>query len=272
MSQAAEPPGGGLGPAADEARRRLLGLITGGQVHSGEKLGGERDLAVELGVSRSTLRQALSVLERDGVVRRVPGRGGGTFVTSTKVNRDLSRIVGLPSLLRDQGFRAGTRLLRASVVDADAECARALELRLGALVLSVVRIRLADGAPLSLEHMRLPADRFPDLLEQALGGSLYEVLQTRYGVVPAESEERIEVQAADPERAAILSVDVGAPLLSVTRTALDGDRRPIEFSHDLFRADRTRITVRTKGSGSGSARSGVRVIDSAPADSGYGSG
>jgi GntR family transcriptional regulator len=256
MRNATGPPGEGLGPAADEARRRLLSLIAGGGLRGGEKLGSERDLAVDLGVSRSTLRSALSILERDGVVRRVPGRGGGTFLTQAKIDRDLSRIVGLPSLLRDQGFLAGTRLISASVVDADRRCARALALRPGALVLSVVRIRLADGAPLSLEHARLPADRFPDLLEESLGGSLYELLQARYAVVPAESEERIEVVAADAEQAGILVVEVGAPLLSITRIARDGDGRPIEFSHDLFRADRTRITVRTRGSdtASGSAR------------------
>jgi GntR family transcriptional regulator len=255
--------GQGLGRTAGEARRRLLDLISGEQLHGGEKLGAERDLAHTLGVSRSTLRQALSVLEREGLVRRVPGRGGGTFVTSPKVDRDLSRIVGLPSLLRDQGFVAGTRLIRASVVDADARCARALALRQGALVLSVVRIRLADGAPLSLEHARLPADRFPGLLEEALGGSLYELLRVRYGVVPAEAEERIEVRAADAEQAAILDIGSGAALLSVTRTAWDAAGQPVEYSHDLFRADRTLITVRTPGgaTASGSAREGGRVVE-----------
>jgi GntR family transcriptional regulator len=257
------PAADGLGPTADDARRRLLDRIAAGELRGGQRLGAERDLAVRLGVSRSTLRQALSVLERDGVVRRVPGRGGGTFVTPPKVDRDLTRIVGLPSMLRDQGFVAGTRLISASVVDADPRCAQALALRPGALVLSVVRIRLADGAPLSLEHAVLPADRFPDLLEQALGGSLYEVLRERYGVVPAEAEERIEVQAADAEQAAILAVEPGAALLAVTRTSWDGAGRALEFSRDLFRADRTLITVRTRGgaTASGSARERGRVVE-----------
>jgi len=253
----------GLGPAADVARRRLLDLIRGGTLPGGRRLGAERELATGLGVSRSTLRQALSVLERDGVVRRVPGRGGGTFVTPPKVDRDSSRIVGLPSLLRDQGFTSGTRVLSAAVAEADDACAAALDLRPGALVLSVVRIRLADAEPLSLEHARLPADRFPDLLEQALGGSLYEVLRTRYGVVPAEATERIEVVTADDEQAPVLGVGTGAALLAVTRTTRDAAGRPIEFSRDLFRADRTVITVRSRGdaTASGSAREGGRVVE-----------
>jgi len=254
--------GGGLGPAAVGARMRLLDRIAAGELRGGQRLGAERGLAADLGVSRSTLRQALSVLERDGVVRRVPGRGGGTFVTPP-VDRDLSRIVGLPSLLREQGFVAGTRLISAAVVDADPRCARALGLRPGALVLSVVRIRLADGTPLSLEHARLPADRFPGLLELALGGSLYDLLRSRFGVVPAEAEERIDVRPADAEQAAILEVEPGAPLLVVTRTAWDAAGQAMEHSLDLFRADRTSITVRTRGgaTASGSAREGGRVIE-----------
>ena len=236
-----------IGPTAAEARHRLLARIGAAGLRGGERLGAERELATELGVSRSTLRHALSVLERDGVIRRVPGRGGGTFVTAPRLDRDPTRIVGLPSLLRDQGFLAGTRVISAALVAADQRCARALQVQPGDLVLSVVRIRLADGAPISLEHARLPADRFPDLLEQSLGGSLYDLLEVRYGVVPAQAEERIEVRLADPEQAAILAVDPGAPLLSITRTAVDDAGRPIEFSHDLFRSDRTLLTVRTHG-------------------------
>ena len=78
-----------IGPAAEEIRRQLLDQISRGQLHPGERLGAERDLAQGLGVSRSTVRQALAALEEAGVVRRVPGRGGGTFVRRQKIERDL---------------------------------------------------------------------------------------------------------------------------------------------------------------------------------------
>lgn len=237
-----------LGPAAQEVRRRILERIRAGELRGGERLGAERDLAVEHGVSRSTLRLALSALETEGYLRRTPGRGGGTFVAATKVSRDLSRIVGVPALLRDQGFHAGTRVLSAAVVAADAATARSLGLGVGDFVHDIVRIRLADGAPISLEHARFPADRFPDLLDHSLGGSLYELLARRYAVEPAEAEERIEVVDAPAQEAAVLGTRPGAPLLSITRVTRDADGRPLELSHDLFRGDRTAITVRTRGS------------------------
>lgn len=252
-----------VGPAAQEARRRLLDQIRTGQLRAGERLGAERDLAAALGVSRSTVRQALAALEHAGVVRRVPGRGGGTFVGQPKVDRDLSQVVGVPALLRQQGMTAGTRVVSTALTAADEASSAALQLEPGAYVLDVVRIRLADGTPISLEHLRLPAAMFPDLLDLPLGGSLYELLEQRYGVAPEEAVERIEVVAAAADEAAILDVAADAPLLSITRTTRDADGVPFEYSHDLFRADRTRITVRTPGrSGTaGTARKRGRIVE-----------
>ena len=142
-------------------RRILADQISAGHLRPGQRLGAERALATELGVSRAALRQALAVLEEGGLVRRVPGRGGGTFVSKGKIERDLSRVVGVPALLRSQGVVAGTRVLSARLAPGDETAARALRLRPGELVIDLVRIRLADGSPFSVEHLMLPADRFP---------------------------------------------------------------------------------------------------------------
>ncbi len=142
-----EPAAGqpGLGGRTQEDVRQILAdQIAAGRLRPGQRLGAERPLAAALGVSRATLRQALAVLEENDLVRRVPGRGGGTFVIRAKIERDLSRVVG----------------------------AHALRLRRGDLVIDLVRIRLADGSPISVEHAMLPADRFPGLLELPLGGSV----------------------------------------------------------------------------------------------------
>ena len=234
-----------IGPAAQDVRRRLLDQISRGQLRPGARLGAERELASALGVSRSTVRQALAALERTGVVRRVPGRGGGTFVRRQKVERDLSRIVGVPALLQAQGMTAGSRIVSTGLAVADDETVAALRLPTGAYVVDVVRIRLADGTPISLEHVRLPADLFPGLLDLPLGGSLYELLQEQFGTTPGEAVEHIEVVAAGEDEASILGVDEGAALLSITRTTMDATGVVFEFSSDLFRADRTVITVRT---------------------------
>jgi GntR family transcriptional regulator len=261
----ASPGGSGLGPTGREVRRRIAGMVQQGVLRPGEKLGAERELAARLGVSRSTLRQALISLELSGLLRRVPGRGGGTFVVSAKVDRDLSRIVGVPVLLRGQGFTAGSRVLSVQVRRAEPDAAEALGLGPEDFVVDLVRIRLADGSPMSLERAVIPAHLVPGLPELGLAGSLYELLDREFGIRPAEAEERIEVVAAAQNEAAVLDIEPGAPLLLVVRTTVDAAGRAFEYSRDLFRADRTRISVRVQGSATTeAARLRGRVVEQLP--------
>jgi DNA-binding transcriptional MocR family regulator len=100
---------------AEAVRRRILDELRDGTLEPGQRLGSERALAERFGVSRSTLRLALDALERGGTIRRVPGRGGGTFLHQSRIERDLSGIAGLPEYLRRQGFVAGTQVISAAV-------------------------------------------------------------------------------------------------------------------------------------------------------------
>jgi GntR family transcriptional regulator len=248
---AASPGDAGLRAAAtdgrvvEEARHRLLDMIGAGVLRPGDRLGTERELALRLSVSRSTLRQVLAVLADSGIVRRVPGRSGGTFVAHGKVDRDLSVIVGLPEYLRRQGFLAGTQVLSATKTGADEVTAGSLSIPAGSLVIEIIRIRLADGVPLSLERARFPAELFPGLLDLPLGGSIYGLLDRHYGVRPEEVVEHLEVAEAASDEAALLGVSAGSPLLAITRTSSTGAGRPFELSYDLFRGDRTCVTFRT---------------------------
>ena len=202
-------------------------------------------MAAELGISRAGLRQALGMLEESGMIRRIPGRGGGTFVAG-KIDRDMSsRIQGIPALLRSQGITSGTRVLSAQLAEPDDPAAQALRMRPGELVIDLVRIRLADNSPFSLEHAQFPARRFPGMLEMRLGGSVYELLEEQYGVALTAMVEKIEVRLASDDEAYCLEVPPGAALLSITRTASDSGGDPVEHSRDLFRGDRTRLVVRS---------------------------
>jgi GntR family transcriptional regulator len=234
------------GRPVEEARHRLLDLISTGALRPGDRLGTERELALRLSVSRSTLRQVLAVLAQTGVVRRVPGRAGGTFMAQAKVDRDLSEVVGLPEYLRRQGFVAGTRTLSATITNADGLIADRLSVPTRSFVIDIVRIRLADGIPLSLERAMFPADMFPGLLDLPLGGSIYDLLSEHYGVSPDDVVEHLEVAEAADSEAAALGVAVGAPLLAISRTSSTAGGRVFEWSYDLFRSDRTRVTFRTR--------------------------
>jgi len=228
-------------------RRAILDDLRRGTLKPGERLGSERRLAETFGVSRSTLRLALDSLERSGMVVRVPGRTGGTFVHESKIERDLSEIAGVPAYLQRQGFMAGTRVISASMRAADKVVAKELATEVGAPIYDLIRVRLANGEPISLEHAMLPVRLLPALLDHPLGGSLMDLLAKEYSIFPANAVERIEMTRADADEARLLGVEIGDPLLSVERTGSTEGGEVFEFSIDLFRADRTRLVVKTTG-------------------------
>jgi GntR family transcriptional regulator len=234
---------GVLGPAAEAVRRRILSEIAEGGLRPGQLLGVERDMARQYGVSRTTLRAALDLLESEGDVRRTRGRAGGTFVAERRVERDLTHMAGLPEHIRKQGFTVGARVISTRIIEGDEETARELKLPPHAMVYEIIRTRFADGDPISIEHARLPFDRFTGLLDHPLAGSLYALFLSHYGLKPGRSFERIEIVGASATAARLLGISRSASLVSVQRVSVEADGTPFEFSHDLFRGDRVRIVT-----------------------------
>jgi GntR family transcriptional regulator len=223
----------------------LADAIAAGKLTPGDRLPTEHDLAAWLGVSRMTLRHALGELALRGLVTRAVGRNGGTFVAEAKLEQDLTTLAGFSEQLRRHGKVAGARVLAAMEIPATATAAAALELLEGDPVLEVRRIRLADGKPIVIEHSLFPAVIFPDLLDCRLDGSLYELLEERYGQRPHRARESLEPVIAGVREAEALEVEEGAPLMLVERTAYALSGQPLEFARDLFRGDRTRVVVWT---------------------------
>ncbi len=162
----------------------LAGAIAVGRLAPGDRLPAEQDLAVWFGVSRMTLRHALGELARRGLVTRAVGRGGGTFIAEPKLEQDLTTLAGFSEQLRRHGMTPGARVLAAAEHPAGPTTAAALQIAEEDPVYAIRRIRLADGRPLVLEHSQFPAAVFPGMLRCRLEGSLYELLEVRYGQRP----------------------------------------------------------------------------------------
>ena len=221
----------------------LAGAIASGQLAAGDRLPTEHDLAAWLGVSRMTLRHALGELAQRGLVSRAVGRSGGTFVAEPKLDQDLTTLAGFSEQLRRHGLVAGARVLSAAEHPASPAAARALGLAAKEPVYDVRRIRLAAGRPIVLEHSLFPAARFAGMLDCPLDGSLYELLEQKYGQRPHRAREVLEPVSANQQEAVLLQVAAGAALMLVERTAYDQDGVALEFARDLFRGDRTRLVL-----------------------------
>jgi GntR family transcriptional regulator len=223
----------------------LAGEIAVGALVPGDRLPTEHDLAAWFGVSRMTLRHALAELTRRGLVTRAVGRHGGTFVAAPKLEQDLTTLAGFSEQMRRHGMVAGARVLTATQRAAGPAAAAALSLAEDDPVYEVRRIRLADGRPMVLERSLFPAARFPGMLDCRLDGSLYELLEVKYGLRPHRARESLEPVTAGVREAEALELAEGAPLMLVVRTAYARSGEPLEYARDLFRGDRTRVVVWT---------------------------
>lgn len=229
---------------AAEVAEAIWAKATEDGLQPGDRIGAERELSARYDVSRWVIRKALEALEEQGRILRTNGRNGGVFVAHDKVVRDLRGHVGLPEYVRARGLEAGATVLGTATTPADEQLAARMEVPEGTWVLRLDRLRLAGGLPLSLETIWLLAERFPGLLDRSLVGSMYELLETEYGLERGEAVETISARPVDREHAASLQVHTGSPILAVSRVARTAGGDVFEYSEELYRADRTEMIVR----------------------------
>ncbi|MHB8190086.1 MAG: GntR family transcriptional regulator [Ferrimicrobium sp.] len=232
-------------PPYQQIEHYLLEAIGSGCLAAGAKLPPERELAEAFGVSRMTLRHAFATLEARGLVTRMIGRNGGTFIQEPKIACDLTMVAGFTEQLRRHGLEPGATVLSASEIPASSETAAALDIEEGAPVYDIVRVRLANDIPIALEQSYFPAHVFPGMLEEQLEGSLYTLLDTRYGQRPVRATESLEALIIDAQRAKLLHVPAGSAVIQIDRSAFAKSGCVVEYARDLFRSDRTRILVQS---------------------------
>ncbi|HEX6520828.1 MAG TPA: GntR family transcriptional regulator [Streptosporangiaceae bacterium] len=222
-------------PLYFQIAENLKQAITEGTLKPGDRLDNELDLTERLGVSRPTVRQAVQRLVEQGlVVRR---RGLGTVVVAPRILRS----VALTSLYDDlsvSGRRPATKVLDVTEIKADNELAAILSLPAGTAVLSVERLRLADGTPLALMHNYLPAGLLKtDPADGLAKAGLYELLRGQ-GVQLQAGEQVIGARKASGHEAKLLDAPRGATVLTMTRTTYDQAGRPVEHGSHAYLADR----------------------------------
>ena len=226
---------------ADELRSR----ITNGELRPGNSLPSERALSEQFEASRITVRRALDILGEEDLIERRRGRGGGTFIKSTPPTVELNRMEGFLPQLRARGRTVESQVLVTNLVSAHNEIADELQLEPRSQVFRLVRLRKVSGVPMLIEDSFFPISVAPDLLDQDLTGSLYELLTRRYNVKPAHKREIISPEIPTSWEQKKLQLRPNQPILRVKRTTFGGNDTPIEFSLDVLRCDLAQVEVVT---------------------------
>jgi len=221
-------------PKYEALRAQLEADIRAG-LRPHDPLPSERKLMASYGVSRMTVRQALGMLADDGLVYRV--QGSGTFVADPAT---ISKSLTLTSFSEDitaRGMVPGSSSQRLERIEADADVAQDLHRSPGAPVVHIQRVRTADGSPMCLEDVWVPAELLPDDLGSAPLGSLYALFDD-LGIAPEVADQTLRATTVTTAQAALLGVAPHSPAFVVTRVTYTSDGRPIERGHSIYRADR----------------------------------
>lgn len=220
-------------PRYQEIAEYLRRLIAASR--PGDRLPSEAELCDRFGVSRMTVRQALSVLANEHLLIR--RRGEGTFAAPRVVARLLGSPLSFTESMRRRGLRASSRLLHAGWIEPSVEDRAALHLPLGSRAVVVERLRLADDRPMAIERVVTPPSCAGILDEDLEHRSLHDAFE-RLGRIPTRAQARVSARRATDIERRLLGLDPDGVVLSERRTIDDQDGTPIEHTETLYAAER----------------------------------
>ncbi len=216
-----------------QVRDALLELIKERSLQMGDKLPSEERLTEHFGVSRPALREALKVLEQDGVIRTEHGRGRFLMAgAALHVDRPITTFESVTDMVGGCGYETTTRLLSLETSGADAEIAAGLHCPEGTPVLRIERVRSEGGQPIlySLDFIRADA-LGPKSATIDWSGSVVQHLR-RYGMAPVASTANVSATTIPRDAQEKWSLLEFGPVLLVTETCFTAEGVPILFAKD----------------------------------------
>lgn len=220
------------GPLSRRLTQAMALSIRDGTLPPNRALPSERELATVLGVSRSTLRTCLKDLAGMGLVET--RHGAGTVVVG-QIPKALSRHSGFTEDALSRGMVPTSDILSLKFGPAGAETALRTGIPLGSEVMTLVRLRRADGEALSYESVSVPVWAVGADFDGT--GSLYGRMETR-GTRPKRMLQTLEAVAAPEDIARSLGIAPGSPVLRISQVGYAADGRAVEDSLSWYRGDR----------------------------------
>lgn len=232
----------------DQVKTHIKDMIIQGEFADG-RVPPEMELAEALGVSRTTVRDALSRLEMEGTISRK--QGAGTFVNSPvlQIRSRLEEIWGYAAMLEAHGFTPSTQLISTGHVRADSspfdDCT-AVDLQLAPEepLFLVTKLFLENELPVILTHNSIPERLLTEPYTQAdLSRPLYEFLELFTRQRLAYYVTDIVPLVADEDIAGLLKIEAGTPLVSFDEIGYNDNNDPIVKAHSYFRDDLLRLRL-----------------------------
>lgn len=219
-------------------KKSLKDKILSGEYVAAQPIPPERELGEIFGVSRITVRRAISELANEGLIYTEQGKG--TFVADREKGLDLLSLTSCTEDLMAMGYQIRRKVLECEVIEADESLRAALHMEKSD-VLRLTRIFFADEKSVNFTSTNIPLERFPGLHEFDFSvRSLYDIMKTEYGVQITRGSRHIEAKLPTPVIAKEMDMDPNIPILlfhCVTYGEKDGEEFPVESYASWYRSD-----------------------------------
>ncbi len=217
--------------------------IVSGKWPPHHRLASEPDLALELGVSRGTLRRALSTLIDEGLLKQVQGRG--TFVTPTLLEPAVAqKLSTLSEDFASQGIRLDTTVVETALIDPPGYVGSLLAVPDGDKVLRLIRVRHTGNLPIALLHNYVRADLAPGIENTDFASeSLFGTLEGKFDLKIGTARRTFSAQGATPEVARALDIPEAAPVQYLEQLTFLADGIPVEYSDVWINSAELRVVT-----------------------------
>ncbi len=212
--------------------------IESGELVPGAPLPSERALAEQYGLSRMTVRQALSELVAAGALYREQGRG--TFVSARKMQQ--RNITSFSETVRQKGFTPSTKVIGFSTVKPPADIAA--KLMVPGDVYRAMRIRLADDMPVAVEEVFIPLHICPGLKIGDLATSLYSLISDVFGHKVGSADSSVSAHHPSARQQEYLNITRAAPVLKIDSLYYSTSGTTLYYERAVYRADMYEYNIR----------------------------
>ncbi len=227
-------------PLYQQIKERIKESILKEELKPGEKIQTELELISKYGVSRITVRNAISDLVEEGYL--IKKQGKGTFVNKRKMEREIITFLSFTMACKAKGVKPSSKLIKRDIIEPTSEDLEELELVDEDKVIHIQRIRYADDEPIMIENNYFSYEKYKFLMEENLESSLYEILSKKYDINPCKSRSTIEIAKAGDEEVAHLKITKGSPLFNITATAYDVDNHPVHRSEQIIVGEKFKLS------------------------------
>lgn len=230
-------------PLYYQLKTLILDQIKDGTYKSGDMIPTENDLSAMFDISRTTVRQAVTELVREGYLYRVKSKG--TFVSKPKIAQNvLNRYYSYDGAVKDSGQEVKLEVLKIEVVPMPQELLDLGAGQPGDRAFYLYRRRITDGMPLMRVESYLPCSKFPDLMEADLEHSTLKTLMDRKPETRVNRLKRtIEAIPASKEDIAMLEVEEGSAIQKMTTVRYNAGGEFLDIGTAYYRGDMSRIEV-----------------------------